>query len=701
MATPPKKKPPKQFDRAEILKMAEPLHVDLFFCNGEQLTPKALPERNGEPSGVDWMKADIDRLQTIAVQAHGPGMYKFVVTDAVGYTHDWQWFFKPQDYPAVPSAGAVAILPSMEEITAIDQENAAIARAERAQVVAAEVATNAAAAAEWGALPVAPQPIAYRGPHHMAIVNPAPPVAFPTAGAAELAETKAKLDAANARAAQLEKKALEEAHRADLERQAAAHERQLEELRAVTAAREEREGANDVTRRFSALEEALAQIAQAVTAKPTGPSPEMLAMQAQVEAMREENRRLNDERMRERERMEAERREAAIEARLEAQRQETAAALQRMEAAMIAASKNTGPDPLFLMMQESNRNTIEMMKENQRRSDDQLKSMQAFSLTPEAIIRMVKEQSNGADELRRTMSGMFEDAMKVNNQITARALELTPAGESTTTRMIEQAVEKVPELMQAYFGNKAAGEASKAKAEIANAQAIAAQANAAQAELNRMAIMEQRARMQQEQAEQAPPTGIPATSALPVAAAPVAVAAPAQPIIVQDLTTPAQAQLRYGHTDEEWFGIALPKVIELRAEVATFLANIQAKPPLTGPNGKLLGASAEDVAHVIAGAIDVANKNNLDIKIIDELFRNERYEKMFAIILPGTPDAFQLHAVTILKAMVDESEEEEDEEDEEDDAPVAAVPMMNGKPIVVVAPPNGVEHGDDAEHEVA
>ncbi len=253
--------------------------------------------------------------------------------------------------------------------------------------------------------------------------------------------------------------------------------------------------------------------------------------------------------------------------------------------------------------------------------------------------------------------------------------------------------------MQMYFGGKAASEANKAKAEIANAQAIAAQANAAQAELNRMAIMEQRARMQQEQAEQAPPTGIPAPSALPVAAAPIA-AAPVQPIVVQDLTTPAQAKLRYGHTDEEWFGIALPKVIELRAEVDKFLVNIQAKPPLTTPAGKLLGASAEDVAVTIAEAITLANDNNIDIKIIDDLFRKERYEKMFAIILPGTPDAFQLHAVTILKAMVDDDGEEEEDEDEED-APVAAAPVMNGKPIAIVAPPNGVEHGDDAEHEVA
>lgn len=425
------------------------------------------------------------------------------------------------------------------------------------------------------------------------------------------------------------------------------YEREREERvraeRAADDARRAAERAADEARHRAEMAELKAMVAALTQAQTAPKNDEATALRAELaeeRRRREESDRRRDD-----------------EARLAEERRRNDAMLNELRQSMLTlqqqvTAKPAGPDPMIMMLiewmkmnaqtsAEAARLAAETAKEDARARAEEVRAataqqatmMQTISqaasagnIPPLQLIQMLREASNGSDQLTRAMVSSMTDMMELQRSATANLLSMAPQGEGVAGRIvgaIENGIQKFSDMQSATAAAHA-----NAQATVARAQADAMMAQAAMAGAPGFApppgvVIP-------------PPTSVPgAPVATPIrgpiippsagppppdqlaaggglGAPPAAAAAPGG--VDNVIQLPVTAPLRHGKTDAEWFGAALPKVMELREAVGQYLTALdgdavdleQLKPnePLTvvDDKGVPIGASPFAAAEYIVKA---------------------------------------------------------------------------------------------------
>ena len=472
---------------------------------------------------------------------------------------------------------------------------------------------------------------------------------------------------------------------------------------AETRARADREAADarhraDIDKVMSAV----TQLAQTVANMQTAPKGNDEIAELKAELKRSEERR-------------------AAEAQLAEERRRSDAALTELHTAMttmqqqmqlqIQQQKPSGPDPMIMMLiewmkmnaqanAEAARLSAETAKEEARTRAEEVRAntaaqaqmMEAISkaagagnIPPLELMRMLREAGSGADQLTRTMVSSMTDMMELQRNATANLLSMAPQGEGVAGRIvgaIENGIEKFSDMQQATAAAHANAQATVARA---NADAMMAQAAMSGAPGFQPPPGQPFVMQQQQPIAGAPPATPIRGPIIPPSAGPPApdqlaaggglAGPPADPNNVIQL--PVVAPIRHGKTDAEWFGPALPKVMELREAVGTYLTAVdgdavdleQLKPnePVTvvDEQSKPIGASpfaAADYIVKAAGQIIQLQQASaaaaqaagqvpppLGIPAFEVLFAQQMFPALVDVLLPDpVPQEYRVNVITYL-----------------------------------------------------
>jgi hypothetical protein len=220
-----------------------------------------------------------------------------------------------------------------------------------------------------------------------------------------------------------------------------------------------------------AMFDALQTIAKSMETRaqqPIGPDPQLQAMAENQRRLEEELRRERERAERDRERAELDRREREREERLrlelqrrddetkriaeEAKRREDLLQQQMIQQmAEIRNSANKGPDPMFLALQEMNRTQLDSMKDLMRIQQDNSNKMSSFMLTPRDMLAIQKDSSSGIEDLKRNVVDVYRDVFDLQREVMSQAAQLSPQGESPTARIMEEALKRVSGLADRYL----------------------------------------------------------------------------------------------------------------------------------------------------------------------------------------------------------------------------------------------------------
>jgi hypothetical protein len=120
---------------------------------------------------------------------------------------------------------------------------------------------------------------------------------------------------------------------------------------------------------------------------------------------------------------------------------------------------------------------------------------------------------------------------------------------------------------------------------------------------------------------------------------------------------------RAGHTDEEWFGVALESVTRLRTGVRTFLENLErfqeangdpqmiaqlAEEGVIDEEGNIVGLDPSAAIDAILKGVNYVSANGIEIQAFEELFKQGRFAEFMDVILPEAPDPYRVDCVKIL-----------------------------------------------------
>lgn len=672
--------------------MIEPLFVRVEKKKGNVRQPIPLPAgEQGEPQGANYSKEDVLGLENwLVTNWSGGGYYVISVTDSttpVPQKHEWEIFYHPSEYPerTPPTLSSAAAAPA-PGLTS--QPNLRVMPPNPYGAPSAfpnGFPPNPAPQAQpvYAQQGYAPQGYGYGGQPQWW-----PQTTLIGTNGSDGVDRRRYEDQVRSMEVQLAKAredAMTAQHRQELDR--------------VSVAQVER---------FNKLEAMMVQLAQAQTKPAVDPA---------VEAMKEQNRILQDRLENEKREREAERRERDLKDEMRRSTEETQ---RRFEELMAAQQQNKGMDPFLLMMQQLTQQHSAAMQEQQRNFTAQLASLQSQMMTPRDILAMAKESSGGLDQATRSITNAYQDILQMSRQAVEQALAINTQGGSETIGLIKEGMERATGMAEKYIGGKVkeATVAQQAQAEMAKAQAMAMQATAAtkQAEVQGQMLAAQlaaRAAAANPQAQAAAPAAQPTAQnkpntqpvAGPNGAHPQAQTAPANsngqaqvtqppaaPVVDSWSTGPvppaasispeeaSRAVRRLGHTDEEWFGMILPQVHELRAGVDRFLDSLRMQPPRLLADGHVDGVEPDQAANVILQAGQQVMQRQLPILAMTELLAQERVAEFMDVLLPGAPQPYRDHVsqtiFNTLKALNGEDDDPDDDEDGEDD-----------EDGVVVAPP--------------
>lgn len=696
------------YDPAAISRMSEPLTVRVERVAGALRTPIEMPTKEGGAPGQGWLKDDISRLEGWLVNDWcGGGTLHITVMDALDVKHEWRVFYPTVEHPIKQPP----TMPSQSTLTSSPATTKALAQA-RAQAQANAGVTWPPTAAEYAIAPAPPAPpVATPTPAPVAptpatIVVPTPterivpamtyqPSYAPSAPPRDDSEKRALAEEARAlkeRLAAVERDRLNDLHRAEVDKIRADSEKQLEELKRLVAAKTDDSGAQ----RFSQIENVLSKLIEKIDAKPTGPDPAMLALQHKLDLMERERsmqaqapdprlaaleatlKQQAEQMQRERDRADADRREQAMQQQLRDQREQ----MERQLAAL--RDRPTGPDPTMMLF-------LDMMKSSQQQAQMQMERQQAMMLKPQDIIALTKESSNGLDDVKRSMTGLFSDVFDMQKQVMQQAMQFAPQGESTTARLIETGMAQAAQAFERYGQGKTSEAVSHAKAAAEQAKAQAEQMRLQQMHLQMMAQQEAAARQPQLNGVNPPENAnhdAPVNASAEDGSQGTRQAAQARevkpaPIEVID-ATPHEAGTnghgtvikRMGHTDQEWFGLAMPEVEKLRTGVATYLKNVARKSPKLDPKThQPIGISPELATEAILKAADKIVTLKIDVLAFRGLFLEARMDEFMEILLPDAHYQYRADVAGMLlgamQAMqnggVDEDDDVNDEDGDGDD----------------------------------
>jgi hypothetical protein len=142
-----------------------------------------------------------------------------------------------------------------------------------------------------------------------------------------------------------------------------------------------------------------------------------------------------------------------------------------------------------------------------------------------------------------------------------------------------------------------------------------------------------------------------------------------------------------GHTDEEWFGPILPKVVELREGVAKFIESISMTPPRLNKDGSVDGVEPEQASSVILQAAMIVMQQQIPIAAMIDLLGQGRVADFMDVLLPDAPQPYRDEVAQMVLTELQGGADDEDEEDEEDEDGENDVETS----AVAVAPPQVVK----------
>jgi len=625
------------FDDAKLAAMNEPLTVRIDRLKNNQRSPIPVwPSDSNHENGEGFTKEEIRRLEGYLVtQWSGGGLYEISVVDSSEQPQKMTWrpFYPTNTYPET-------IPPPLQD--AVNPETTTIFSAPNPQPQGSRMP------------PMFPQPpFAPTAPGGY----PMPPP--PQVGSQQYTLWQAEADR---RERELElKKLRDENERRERETLETRHKAELERERLAN---------ND---RFQRLEAMMTSLATSLkeAATPKGPSPELLAMQAQFNELKEHNRRLETNTDNQRREQEAERRETLIREQMRVQAEEAKRAyeatqrqietmqreFQTMITNMMTQMQNASSkaDPFITLMTENQRQHAEVLKEMARENSAAMARVQAFMMNPREMVALARESQQGVEQAVERTTRMTSTVLDMQQRVLETALNTQPQGGGVIDA-VTKGMDNVKEFLERFVG-------AKQKEAVAQAQA---QATIAQAQAHVMEV----------QARAANPAAFPQPPAL--AGPPVMEPTEPTKATPQPPTKPTRL---WGRTDEEWFGPALDDVLDLRKGVAEFVhaaEEMLSSGKIVEKTTDVPGIHPDRAAEVIVIAATMAQQRQIPIPAMIELLGQGLLAEFVSVLVPDAPQKYRDGVVEILKRGPQEENEDDDDDngDEEEETP----PPPSAKP---------------------
>lgn len=450
---------------------------------------------------------------------------------------------------------------------------------------------------------------------------------------------------------------------------------------------ERREESPDIAK---IITEAFAKVVEIV--KPaSNPSSEIQRLEermreerAQLEKDRERDRIEFERREKERDRLETERRERErekLEAERQREREKAEAQAQRerdrqdaekrereIREEMRRLTENVTPrvDPILTMMQENSRIQQENNREMIRLQMDNMARSSQNNISPLDLLRVVKENSSGIDDLSKSLMGTFNSTLGLMQQAFQSAMQLGGSGESSTLTMMREGMHAVQELINKRTEVSGTVALAEAKAAAAKAKAYEEALKARQVELARQASMSQPLGTNVNPSGTPQPSGQTQASTQTQAQVQKPTNAPQSVNNQSTKTKSAEPPKIHGRTDQEWFGPTLPYIQQLRGVVDMYLTAVATDPPRLSEDGEIDGASPEQAMSFLmqgfqAFLAQVPGGQNLPAIV---LFKQGMLPHLMDILLPGVPQEYKDTCVQTLMRFGEEEEETEEEETE-------------------------------------
>lgn len=653
---------PPKFDLAKLESMTEPFTIRVEKIRGNMRHEVPLPpSENGNPPGEGWSKEQVRGVeQWLVKEWSGGGQYSITIVDSSQPPLQMEWpaFYNPIEFPdRIPPP--LAVSSSVPAPTPIHQQQQA--RFMTAQFNGGMALPQASSYPQpqqqpQGYFPPMPQPTGYQQPMPQQMpYNPA------------FDADKRRLESQLEQMQQQLAQAREQAAQGAFERRAA-------EMKAES------------DRRFAELQQLIQQMGQnLVKAQPTHDPA--------VEQLREANRLLQEQMRAAQAETERQRRESELRDMIRTNQEETRRQIETANAryeTLMRETANKGPDPLITMFQEQMRAQVESMKEMARVNQAQLDRMQANNMRPQDLLQIVKDSSNGADQVQSQMNRAWQDMFQIQRSLIEQAAQLNQGGGNEVIGLVRDIGGGVQKMVEKYTGGKTkeAVAGLHAQSEMARAQADVIKSNN-----DRLAAMAQtEARVKQvgpgpqpvAHAAQAPiqaptngngnghagskPPWVTPSHTVPAQAAGLSGAPVADPSTIVQQVANVGRKIK-GRTDVEWFGVLLPKVIELRGGVDRLIESLSMNPPRMDPANPEApdGVVPEQTAMAVHQAAMFIMEKQIPIPAMTDLLIQGMVPDFCDVLLPDAPQAYRDDVAKLLMSIGNEENDEDEDEDDDDD----------------------------------
>jgi hypothetical protein len=636
--------PPKRFDLQKFETMLEPFSVRIEKVKGSMKYEIPMPQSEGDNApGTGLSKDQVRGLQDWLVnQWSGGGHYTFAIVDASSppQVMEWTAFYPPTEFPEkIPPTLQGAFVPHVPvpgSVAAAHPNNQQRVQQSMAQYPGGALLPPASAyQSNAPAIPVGhpgyypPVPFGYSTP----IAQPA------ASGSSEV---------------QVLREALARSQQDAMQRD---FERKLAEIK------------TDSDRRYVEMQQSMQAMIEKMTTAMQAQARAVPTVDPAVEGMRETIRRLEEDNRRQMEAAERHRRETEMRDAIKAAQDQTAGLVEesnRRFEAFMASNTNKGPDPQMMLFQQILQSQMEATKEIARTSQSQFDRMQNLMMRPQDVLAMAKESSTGTDHAVSNMARQWEQMFAISRQLTEQAAQLNSGGGGNEViGLVRDGIEKVGSWAERYTGSKAKENIAQvnAQAEVARAQADVTKAQ--------LEGMKEAARLEASLKSGAVvqmPDGSfragPGATQAQIPAKPMGVPwkaqkAPAASSGLGGNVVPISdgAKIK-GRTDQEWFGLILPNVKQLRAEVDAFIEGLKESPPAKK------GASPDEAALAIQMAATEVMNRQIPIPAMIDLLLEHRVADFLDVLLPNAPQEYR---DDVVKLLMNEEPEEDDDDDDDDE----------------------------------
>lgn len=600
------------FDDAKLASMAPPLTIRIEKFKNNSRIPIPIPaSEDGKQGGTDWTHEDVRKVEEwLVTEWAGGGTYEISVTDSSvpnPLVMKWRPHWPPGEYPERTP-------PPLAE---------AHARANQTQIQpqVRQMAAFPNGLPIGGGFPAPmssfPQQQAYAPffPPQYAQMPAAPPIGTPQWQQYQAEADRRRLDdelrVLREQAAHREREALQAKHSAELKAAEQANERKFE---------------TKFSQQDSKIDQLMTTINQLTSAIQV--SANTPKTNPEIEALREQTRRMEAERDNERREREGERRERETREQMRQMQENTQRQFDAMQrqfevtAAKLSEAAANKSDPLFMMMQEQSRQQSDALKEISRNQTAQLERIQGFMMNPRDMIAMAKESRESVDAATDKVANQFGRVFEMQQKATEHILNMQPQGGGALD-LVRDGVQGVKEIAERYMGAKATSERLQHQTQ---AQIAEAQSRAYIASVQPVVV----------QPQPATALGNPAT------VTPITAAKPKKVSNKVEATKSEPAGKRLGRSDLEWFGGALiTEVEQLREGVAIFVESCNLVPTRMTAKGEIEGVSPIMAAMGIMQAVGAVAQAQIAVPAMIDLFFQERFADFVDVLLPAAPQNYR------------------------------------------------------------